>query len=142
MKMFLICAVLSVIFVLTASADAAAVETAYWKGDRDCPIFTERDDGSLMVFKISSARIKVSDAASGDFMIIFTAYDVDSNGAVTELSISDYDHCSIIVDGSMRDSYTVRYPHMKRFPRGEIFYVENPYQIKICRMIENFVRNN
>ena len=105
------------------------------------PIFTERDDGSLMVFRISSARVKVADQFSGDFMIIFTAYDVDANGNVTEYAVNGSDNFSILVDGSMRDSYTVRYPHIKRFPKGEIFYVENPYQIKICRMIENFVRD-
>ena len=139
MKKFM--SVVALLIILTSSASAATVDTVYWHGDRDCPIFTERDDGSLMVFKISSARVKVSDAASGDFMIIFTAYDVDSNGNVTEYTLNGSDNFSILVDGSMRDSYTVRYPHMKRFPRGEIFYVENPYQIKICRMIENYVRN-
>lgn len=141
MKKFL-STVLFVLFVVTGYTNAATIEPAYWHGDRDLPIFTERPDGSLMVFKISSARIKVSDSFSGDFMIIFAAYDVDANGTVTEHAVNSSDNFSIIVDGSKRDSYTVCYPHTKRFPQGEIFYVENPYQIKICRMIENFVRNN
>lgn len=116
---------------VTSSANAASVETAYWHGDSDFPIFTQRDDGSLTIFQISSARIKVADEYSGDFMIIFAAYEVDGNGNMTEYAVNGSDNFSILVDGSMRNFYTVRYPHTKRFPRCEIFYVENPYQIKI-----------
>jgi len=113
-------------------ASAAEVEIAYWKGDSNCPIWVERNDGSKIVFKIDSAYVKARDY-NGDTVIELKGYEIDAAGNIDEYSYS------IFVWPNDPIRYEAYYNKTKRFLQGQHFFIENPYQIKICRMIERSV---
>lgn len=137
MKKFLsvILLALGIIFgsqiINVSTASAADVDIAYWNGDKNCPIWVERNDGSKIVFKLNSAYIKARDY-NGDTVIELRGYEIDSAGN------SDEYNYSIFVWPNDPIRYEAYYNKSKRFPKGEHFFIENPYQIKICRMIENY----
>ena len=112
---------------------AADVNIAYWNGDTNCPIWVERSDGSKIVFKINSAYIKARDNFNGDTVIELKGYEIDSMGN------SDEYNYSIFVWPNDEIRYEAYYNKTKRFPNGQHFFIENPYQIKICQMIEKYI---
>lgn len=127
-------AILATVIILYSAnfASAAEVEIVYWKGDSNCPIWVERNDGSKIVFKIDSAYVKARDY-NGDTVIELKGYEID-----TARNIDEYKY-SIFVWPNDPIRYEAYYNKTKRFPQGQHFFIENPYQIKICRMIERSV---
>ncbi len=67
-----------IIIVLAALCFLAIVSAAdkvdYWKGDKNCPIFTKRDEGSMVVFKKYSAREVDKYYSNGDKLIVFQVF--------------------------------------------------------------------
>lgn len=120
-----------IIFCSQDFATAAEVEIEYWKGDSNCPIWVERKDGSMIVFKLDTAYLKARDG--GDMVIELKGYEIDSGG-----NIDEYNY-TIFVWPNDPIRYEAFYNRTKRFPQGQHFFIENPYQIKICRMIERSV---
>ena len=104
-------------------------EIDYWKGDINCPIFTERDDGSMVVFKKDSVRELVPDYSSSNKVILFTGYEVDIEGNFTE-----YGYYGVFYKDS-GDYYEVIYPNTAKFPEGHRFTISNEYQINVCKVM-------
>lgn len=132
-KFFAVILTAAVIILYNANfTSAAEVEIAYWKGDTNCPIWVERNDGSKIVFKMDSAYVKAHDY-NGDTIIELKGYEIDAAGNIDEYKYS------IFVWPNDPIRYEAYYNKTKKFPQGQHFFIENPYQIKICRMIERSV---
>lgn len=98
----------------------------YWKGDKNCPIFVERDDGSMVVFKKSSAREVDKTYSNGDKVFIFTGYEVSYDGYFQE-----YGWYGVIYNDK-QNYYEVFYPQTPTFPDGQRVNINNDYQRKVC----------
>lgn len=133
MKKILSVMLFSVVILLSVQVNAAEVKIEYWNGDNNFPIWVERKDGSMIVFKLDSAYIKAR-AADSDTVIELNGYEIDSSGNRDEYRYS------IFVWPNDEIRYEAFYNKTKRFPNGQHFFIENPYQIKICRMIERLAR--
>ena len=134
---FIIVGTALIVQVADTSRAEANVEIAYWKGDRNCPIFVERNDGSMIAFKENTAKIsnfKPSDP--NDVVIEFVGYDIDKYGNFKEYTFS-------IWFGTRKKEYTVFYPDalVKKLQKGAAIYIENPYQLKVCNMISDYLFN-
>ena len=133
-----------IVQVANTPAVEADVEIAYWKGDRNCPIFVERNDGSMIVFKINTAQISsFKPGDPNDIVIEFVGYDIDKYGNVEEYPVGVGNNGFSIWFGTRKKEYTVYYPNalLKKFPDGAAMYIENPYQLKICKMISDYLLN-
>lgn len=104
-------------------------EIDYWNGDINCPIFTERADGSMVVFKRDSVKELVPDYSSSNKVILFTGYEIDPSGNFTE-----YGYYGVFYKDS-GDYYEVIYPKTAKFPEGERFTISNEYQINVCKVL-------
>lgn len=135
---FIIIGTALIVQVADTSRAEANVEIAYWKGDRNCPIFVERNDGSMIAFKVNTAQFsnfKPSDP--NDVVIEFVGYDIDKYGNFKEYTFN-------IWFGTRKKEYTVFYPDalVKKLQKGAAIYIENPYQLKVCKMISDYCLNN
>ena len=101
----------------------------YWKGDENCPIFTERDDGSMVVFKKDSVKELVAEYSSSNKVILFTGYEIDTEGNFTE-----YEYYRVFYKDN-GDYYEVVYPKTAKFPEGQRFTISNEYQINVCKVM-------
>lgn len=122
------CFVLFLFFNFYSLTSAGNIYIQYFENNENLPIFVERNDGSMVVFKLNSAHLsKKFQPQSGGSVIAVTGFEIEPS---MEYTTHEY---SIWCD---RGEYTVFYPKTPRFPNGENFYVENPYQIKVCRIVE------
>ena len=137
MKKFLSILMLALFVAVMSSANAAAVETVYLNGDSDLPIWVERNDGSKMVFRISSARMLDMNFKSSfryrEF-ILFDVYEIESNGSVEEHPVGPNGGYGMFYNPSTEE-YMVVYRESRRFPNGQELTIDNPYQRKICAML-------
>ena len=131
LKKFLSVMVLAVGIIFSSQVNAAEVKIEYWNGNSNYPIWVERKDGSMIVFKLDSAYVKARDG--GDTVIELKGYEIDFYGNQDEYNYS------IFVWPNEPIRYEAFYNKTKRFPKGQHFFIENPYQMKICRMIERQV---
>ena len=109
--------------------DGAEDEVEYWKGDKNCPIFTKRDDGSMVVFKKDSAREVDKYYSNGDKLIVFQGYEVEPDGYFTM-----YGYYGFFYNKSDK-FYEVIYPSTANFPNGQKFTIKNDYQINVCKVM-------
>ena len=126
------CAVLFVIIVLAALyflGDSVSDNVDYWKGDKNCPIFTKRDDGSMVVFKKDSAREVDRYYSNGDKLIVFQGYEVEPDGY-----FRIYGYYGFFYNKSDK-YYKVFYPETLNFPNGQKFTIKNDYQINVCKVM-------
>ncbi len=108
---------------------ADGIKIEYWNGDLNCPIFTARDDGSMLAINLNSARKTEDKFQNGNTLIIFSGYEIEYNGVYER-----YDNYALLYN-EKNNYYHVYYPSSWRFPNETQFTVENPYQRKICRKI-------
>ena len=137
MKKVLAMTIFALFVAITGSVNAASSDTVYWKGDSDLPIWVERDDGSKMVFRISSARMLDMNFKSSfryrEF-IVFDVYEMESNGSVEEHPVGSNGGYGMFYNPSTEE-YMVVYRESRRFPKGQELTIDNPYQRKICAML-------
>ena len=134
MRTFLSAVIFSVTVAVFNFTNAANVEIAYWNGDPDFPIWVERDDNSKVVFKISSARELDAKFTQNRKLILFDVYDIESNGRIIEHLIGPNGGYGLFYNNN---TFVVFYPESRRFPEGQQIEIENPYQIKICKILIN-----
>ena len=137
MKKFFAATLLALFIVLTSSASATSSDTVYWHSDGDLPVWVQRNDGSMLVFRISSARlldITFKSSAPFDEFIVFDVYEIESDGSVSEHPIGSNGGYGMFYNSS-RKTYSVVYRESRRFPDGQQIDIENPYQRKICAML-------
>ncbi len=108
---------------------ADGIKIEYWNGDLNCPIFTARDDGSMLAVNLNSARQTEDKFSNGNALIVFDGYEVAYDG-----SYNLYGEYALLYN-EKNNFYYVYYPRSWRFPEGAQFAVENPYQQKICKRI-------
>lgn len=104
-----------------------------------CPIWVARDDGSMVVFKISSARELDANFKENKKLVLFDVYDIESNGKITEHPIGPNGGYGLFYN---QYEYLVFYPESERFPNGQHIKIENSYQTKICNMLIHESRQN
>ncbi len=105
------------------------VKLEYWNGDLNCPIFTARDDGSMLAFSLKSARKSEQKLQYGNAAIIFDGYEVEYDG-----NYNIYGEYALLYNEEDK-FYYVYYPRSWRFPNGAQFQVENLYQINVCKKL-------
>ena len=105
------------------------IKIEYWNGDLNCPIFTARDDGSMVAFNLKSARKSEQKLQYGNALIIFDGYEVEYDG-----NYNMYGEYALLYN-EKNNFYYVYYPSSWRFPNGAQFKVENPYQISVCKKL-------
>lgn len=125
------------VFLLILSANVQIVgavdsDTVYYQGDTNYPIWVERSDGSMIVFKISSAREADLQFKQGKKLIVFDAYEYETDGSVTKHPVGPNGGYGLLYNSQ---SYWIFYPESKRFPDGQQLDIENPYQLKICHIL-------
>ena len=109
--------------------DGAEDKIDYWKGDKNCPIFVQRDDGSMVVFKKDSAREVDRYYSNGDKLIVFQGYEVEPDGYFRM-----YGYYGVFYNKSDK-FYEVIYPQTMNFPGGQRFTIKNDYQINVCKVM-------
>lgn len=125
------CLVLIVLIVLVIGAFSSGAEdkVEYWNGDKNCPIFTERADKSMVVFRKDSAREVNKKYENGYKLIAFTGYEVEPDGSYRE-----YSAYGIFYNKSDK-YYEIYYPETLNFPSGQVFTIKNDYQINVCKVM-------
>lgn len=126
------CAAVVVIIILVALyflGDSVSDSVDYWKGDKNCPIFKKRSDGSMVVFKKDSAREVDRYYSNGDKLIVFQGYEVEPDGY-----FKMYGYYGFFYNKSDK-YYEVFYPETWNFPNGQKFSIKNEYQIKVCNVM-------
>ena len=125
------CLFLIVLFVIFAfvGENQSEKEIDYWNGDINCPIFTERDDGSMVVFRKDTVQELVGESPSTNKVILFRGYEVDSEGNFIE-----YGYYGVFYKDS-GDYYEILYPKTAKFPEGQRFTISNEYQINVCKVM-------
>ena len=119
--------ILGIIIAILGGDGSSGVD--YWKGDKNCPIFVERDDGSLVAFKKSTARQVDGNFPNGDEVFVCTGYEVTYDDFFQE-----YDGY-IVIHNDKNDYYGVIYPKTANFPDGYQIDIENDYQRKVLKAI-------
>lgn len=145
-----LCMLMMLFAVLSTAGICEAVDndptTVYYRGERDFPVWVERDDYSRIVFRLSTARViagsVVKEGDTDALMIIVDGYEIDPSGYITSREIRDArkpSDCYVIMYAlhSRTDSFNARvmYPISSRFPNGTLVDVDNPYQFEICAKI-------
>lgn len=117
------------------------VKIEYWNGDEDFPIWVLRDDKSMIAIRLSTARILDADFTEGRKLILFDAYDIETDGKITEHLIGPKGGYGLWYNQNT-NYYMVFYPESRRFPEGKQIMIENPYQTKICKkLIQSAAKN-
>ena len=112
------------------AGDGSEDKINYWNGDKNCLIFTERNDGSMVVFKKGTAREVDKWYSNGDKLIVCKGYEVDSYGSYREYGYGFFYNKS-------DKFYEVIYPQTLQFPYGERFTIKNDYQINVLKVMIN-----
>lgn len=126
---FIILVIISFFMGGDDSKKSENISVEYWKGDLNSPIFTSRDDGSMVTFKINTARMTDSVASNGNKLVVFRGCEV-----YPDWSFREYGYYGIFFDES-KNSYYVVYPKTANFPNGEQIEVKNKYQQKVCKIM-------
>lgn len=119
------------LFIILSSFIGSSAEDKvdYWNGDKNCPIFTERADKSMVVFRKDSAREVNKKYENGYKLIAFTGYEVEPDGSYRE-----YSAYGIFYNKSDK-YYEIYYPETMNFPSGQVFTIKNDYQINVCKVM-------
>lgn len=125
------CAVFLIIIVIVGLCffgDSAEDKVDYWNGDKNCPIFIKRDDGSMVVFRKDSAQEVDKSYPNDDKLIIFQGYEIDAGGSYRAYGYG-------FLYNETDKFYEMFYPQTLNFPNGERFTIKNDYQINVCKVM-------